>query len=192
MLDPMNQSGGAVAKLLGFLLVLALMASAALYLYGRHQQPLAIGDLTAAAANVGSKPATVVPDADGLLLFATIVRDAGRLPVTLEGVATSSGDPEPLVVTSIGLGDGSDPTAAAAFAPVDLDPGSGVGMVVVFGVNPAYPCQRLGSDPAATIPLPAIAIRFSSYGVTSTQALTPADAPAVAGITRAVCEAAAA
>ena len=181
-----------MAKLLGLLVVVALLASTALYLYGRQQQPLALGALTAGAENGGPGASAVVLDADGLLRFATIVRNTGRLPVTLEGVAASSGKPELLVVTSIGLGDGSDPTSAAVFAPVDLDPGSGVGLVVVFGVNAAYPCDRLGTDPAAALPLPAIAIRFSSYGVTGTQALTADDAPVVSGITRASCKTAAA
>jgi hypothetical protein len=38
------------------------------------------------------------------------------------------------------------------------------------------------------MPLPAIGIRFSSYGVTSTQELNPDGAPAVDGVTRAACE----
>lgn len=186
----MNQSGGAVAKLLGLLLVIALAASAALYLYGRHQQPLALGDLTVAATNEGAEPGTIVPDAAGRVRVATIVRNAGRLPVTLEGVAAPDGKPEPLIVTSVGLGDGADPTAAAVFTPIDLDPGSGVGIVVVYEVDPSYPCEQLGRDPSATLPLPALAMRFSSYGVTSTQELVATDAPAVAGLTRAACEAA--
>jgi len=171
-------------------MVVAVLASAALYMYGRHQQPLALGDLTAAPTNAGPRGGTVVLDADGQLRFATILRNAGRLPVTLEGVLVPDGKPTPLVVTSMALGDGSDPTAAAVFTPVDLNPGSGVGVVVTFGLNPAYPCARLGSRQAATVALPALAVRFSSYGVTTTQALAPADAPVVAGVTRASCEAA--
>lgn len=186
----MNQSGGATAKLLGLLLVVAVVASAALYLYARHQQPLALGDISVHSANDGPVDSTVVLDADGQLRVATIVRNTGRLPVTLEGVAAPSGKAEPLIVTSIGLGDGSDPTAAVTFAPVGLDPGTGVGIVVVVGVNPAYPCARLGQRPQETLPLPAIAMRFSSYGVTTTQTLAPEDAPAVTGVTRASCTAA--
>jgi hypothetical protein len=119
---PMSQSGGAIAKLLGLLLVLALAASTALYLYGRHQQPLAIGELTAAAANSGADTATVTLDADRQLRFATILRNDGRLPVTIEGAAAPTGKPAPLVVTSLGLGDGSDATEAAGFTPIALDP----------------------------------------------------------------------
>jgi hypothetical protein len=184
----MDQSGGAMAKLLGLLLVLALAASTALYVYGRHQRPLAIDELTAAAANRGSDTTTVTLGADGQLRFATILRNDGRLPVTIEGVAAPTGKPAPLLVTSFGLGDGSDATEAAGFTPVALDPGTGIGVVVVFGVNPAYPCDRLGADAGATMPLPAIGIRFSSYGVTSTQELNPDGAPAVDGVTRAACE----
>ena len=73
---------------------------------------------------------------------------------------------------------------------VVLNPGSGVGIVVTLGVNPAYPCARLGDRPAATLVLPSLAVRFSSYGVTSTQALAADNAPVVTGLTRASCEAA--
>ena len=186
----MNQSGGAMAKLLGLLLVVAVVASAALYLYARRQHPLALGAISVGGANDGADASTVALDADGQLRVATIVRNTGRLPVTLEGAATPSGKAEPLIVTSIGLGDGSDPTAAVTFAPVDLDPGTGVGVVVVIGVNPAYPCARLGQRPQEGLPLPAIAVRFSSYGVTTTQALAAGDAPTVTGVTRASCAAA--
>jgi len=179
-----------MAKVLGLLVIVAVIASAALYMYGRHQQPLALGDLIVAPTNDGPRGGAVVLDADGQLQYATIVRNTGRLPVTLEGVAVPDGKPTPLIVTSMGLGDGSDPTAAAVFAPVDLNPGSGVGVVVTLGVNPAYPCARLGDRPAATLVLPSLAVRFSSYGVTSTQALAADNAPVVTGLTRASCEAA--
>ena len=187
-----GQSGGAVAKVLGLLLVLALLASAALYVYGSRQQPLAIGDLTAAKANVGRDGSSVTLDDNGSVAFATIVRNDGRLPVTLEGVAAPTGKPEPLLVTSIGLGDGSDASAAAVFTPSSLDPGTGIGIVLVIGANPAYPCERLSADPNVATPLPPIALRFSSYGVTGTQTLPITDAPDVVGLTRRVCSAAAA
>jgi hypothetical protein len=169
------------------LLLVVVAASAALYAYGSRQQPLAFGALTPAPANVGADASTVALDRDGQLRLATIVRNTGRLPVTLEGIAAPDGKPAALIVTSIGLGDGTDATSSAAFAPVHLDPGSGIGIVLVFGANPAYPCERLGRDRAAAAPLPPFALRFSSYGVTGTQTLDVADAPVVAGLTRSVC-----
>jgi hypothetical protein len=185
MLASMNQSGGAVAKLLVVLVLVVVAASAALYAYGTRQQPLSVGALAPAPANVGADASTVALDHDGQLRFATIVRNTGRLPVTLEGIAAPAGKATALIVTSIGLGDGADATTSAAFAPVHLDPGSGIGIVLVLGANPAYPCERLGG--ATTTPLPPIALRFSSYGVTGTQTLDVADAPVVAGLTRPVC-----
>jgi hypothetical protein len=187
----MGQSGGATAKLLGLLLVVALLASAALYAYGANQQPLALGALTAGAKNLGRDTTAVTLDRDGALRFAAIVRNAGRLPITLEGVATPTGKPQPLIVASIGLGDGADPAAAAVFTPVALDPGTGIGIVIEFAMNPFYPCDRLGNDPSQALPLPPMPLRFSSYGITGTQMLESADAPVVVGLTRKVCATAA-
>jgi len=183
-----QQSGGAIAKLLVFLLLLAVVLSAALYAYGRRQQPLAIGRLTPAPANVAGAR-TVHLDRDGLLRVATIVRNDGRLPVTIEGVAASAATTDPLMVTSLGLGDGADASAAAGFAPVALDPGEGVGIVITFGMNPDFPCDRLAGDPG-TEPLPPVPVRFSSYGVNGTQTLLADHPPGVTGLTRSICQAA--
>jgi hypothetical protein len=188
MLASMNQSGGAIGKLLVVLLLVVIAASAALYAYGSRQQPLEVDALTPAPPNAGTDASTVTLDHDGQLRFATIVRNTGRLPITLEGIAAPQGKAEPLAVTSIGLGDGSNATSSAVFAPVHLDPGSGIGIVLTIAANPGYACDRLRVS--ATTPLPPIALRFSSYGVTGTQTLAVPDAPAVAGITRHVCAAA--
>ena len=184
----MQQSGGAIAKLLVFLLLLAVVVSAALYAYGRGQQPLAIGELTPAPANAAGAR-SVQLDPDGLLRVATIVRNDGRLPLTIEGVAVSAAKTDPLVVTSLGLGDGTDASAVAGFAPVSLGPDVGAGIVITFGVNPDFPCERLAADDGAE-PLPPVVLRFSSYGVNGTQTLVADHPPAVTGLTRSVCEAA--
>jgi hypothetical protein len=183
-----HQSGGAIAKLLVFLLMIVVLASAGLYVYGSRQQPLSIGALTPAPANAAGH-GSVQLDGDGLVRVATVLHNIGRLPVTIEGVAASSTASDPLIVTSLGLGDGTDATAAATFAPAALDPGSGVGIVVTLGVNPDFPCDHLRADTRA-LPLPPIPVRFSSYGVGGTQAVVPDQPPIVIGLTPAACGAA--
>jgi hypothetical protein len=179
----MRESGGAVAKLLVALVMIAVLASAALYVYGTRQRPLELGNAVPAPANAGSG-SSVRLDPDGTLRVATIVRNDGRLPVTLQGLGDQPSGP--LVATSLGLGDGHDPTSAAAFAPMALDPGTGVGIVLVFAPDPGE-CARLGDDPSTAMPFPAVALRFSSYGVAATDTVRPEDAPAVVGMTSDVC-----
>jgi hypothetical protein len=183
-----RQSGGAIAKVLVFLLLAALVVSVGLYAYGNVQQPLTMDALTPAPANAGPGR-TVQLDGDGELRVATVVRNDGRLPVTIEGVDPSGATTDPLVVTSLELGDGADPSAAAVFSPVSLDRGAGVGVVLTFGVNPDFPCDRLTGDAGAQ-PLPPVTLRFSSYGVDGTQMIVADHPPSVTGLTRSVCEAA--
>jgi hypothetical protein len=116
------------------------------------------------------------------------VRNDGRLPVTIEGVAASAAKTDPLMVTSLGLGDGTDASAAAEFAPVSLGPDVGAGIVITFRVNPDFPCERLAADEGTE--LPPVVLRFSSYGVNGTQTLVADHTPAVTRLTRSVCEAA--
>jgi hypothetical protein len=179
----MRESGGALAKLLVTLVVIAVLVSAALYVYGTRQRPLELGRAVPARANAASG-SSVTLDADGTLRVATVVRNDGRLPVTLEGLGDQPRGP--LVATSLGLGDGHDPRSAAAFAPMALDPGTGVGIVLVFAPDPGA-CARLGDDATVAMPFPAVVLRFSSYGVTATDTVRPEDAPAVVGMTTDVC-----
>jgi hypothetical protein len=186
---PMRESGGALAKLLVALVVILVAASAALYVYGTRQRPLEFGRFAPAPGNEGADPSSVVLAADGTLSVATIVHNAGRLPVTLEGLGDQTAD-GPLVVTSLSLGDGHDATAPAAFSPVELDPGNGIGIVVVFMANETA-CHRLGNDPTAALPLPTVALPFSSYGVAATEEVTANDPPVVVGMTADACAGAA-
>lgn len=188
MLRLMRESGGALAKLLVSLLLIGVVASAALYVYATRQRPLGLGKAVPAPANA-SDDSSVTVDADGMLRVATVVRNDGRLPVTLEGLGDQPAGP--LVATSLGLGDGHDATTAAAFTPTALTPGTGLGIVVVFTLD-ATACAGLGDDPTIAIAFPAVALRFSSYGVAATDAVRPEDAPAVIGLTRDVCAGAAA
>jgi hypothetical protein len=182
-----RESGGALAKLLVTLLLIVLVASAALYVYGTRQQPLELGRVVAAPANVADRSSLKL-DADGTLRVATVVHNDGRLPVTLEGLGEQADGP--LVATSLGLGTGHDAASAASFARTALEPGAGIGVVIVFTLDGAA-CAGRRDDAPARIPFPSVTVRFTSYGVAATQTLLPEDAPAVVGVTRAACAAAA-
>jgi hypothetical protein len=186
-----GEHGGAVAKLLGILLVLAVCASAAVYWYGKTQQTLS-GDIAHTATSDGEhEVATVGLTPDVAVYVAGIVHNDGRLPVTLEGLGSPEGGThEPYVPVSIELGDGktAKPTGAA-FVPSSLAPGSGVGVVVTYVVNPNVDCSSFAKQPSGPAPFPPLPLRLSTYGVETTQTVTFDLGPAkVTGITRASCE----
>ena len=89
-----DQRGGALTKFLATLLVLALLASAALFVYTRSQDPLALGvDATVGyntvLADHGTTTDPVVKlEPNGQIYVATTVRNDGTLPVTITGLGT--------------------------------------------------------------------------------------------------------
>jgi hypothetical protein len=97
---------------------------------------------------------------------------------------------QPYAASSIGLGDGktANPDAAAAFTSVALKPGAGVGIFVVYEPNLGLTCSNDTDTPLRTTTFGQIPLRFSTYGVESTQAIEIPGAPEVAGFTRAQCE----
>jgi hypothetical protein len=188
-----DERGGILAKILGLLVVLALIGAAALFYYGKQQRPLSLEGVHIATSDGEKQPAsvTIVP---GMQIYvATIVHNDGRLPVTLQGLGGDSSDKEqPIVPVSVALGDGKTPVpGAAGFSPPALDPREGIGIVVVFAVNPSLACSRFTDTVSATTAFPLIPLRFSSYGIEATQSLSLGkDAPSIKGLTRAECEAA--
>jgi hypothetical protein len=185
-----DERGGAVAKLLGILLVLAVCASAAVYVYGKNQQPLAIDDVHVATSD-GQRARATVGVAPGRAVYvATIVRNDGRLPVTLEGLAPATSPTDAYVPVSIELGDGKTPKPAnGAFAPPSLDPGTGIGVMVTYAINPNLECGHFGDTASDPTPFPALPVRLSSYGVDTTQTIAlDHGAPTVSGITKNTCE----
>lgn len=186
-----GEHGGVVGKLLGILLVLAVCASAALYIYGKRQQPLSMRDAHVATSDGQRDPATVGVAPGSAVYVATIVHNDGRLPVTLEGLApagTSSTDA--YIPISLQLGDGKTPKpAGGAFVPPSLDPNTGIGVVVTYAINPNLSCSRFTTTPSVPTPFPPVPLRFSSYGVDTTQTVPLAQgAPTVSGITKTDCE----
>ncbi len=186
-----DEAGGVVAKFFAFAVVLVVLAGGALYTYGKHQQPLAFDGVHAMSGDGEHDPQAVAFAQGTTISIATVVRNVGRVPVTLEGLALDPPDrSDALVPISLGLGDGHSPTlSATTFAPPALEPSSGIGVVVTYGVNPNLSCSQLPAV-AADETLPPVELRFSSYGVESTQ-LVPLDdgAPTIHGLTRDRCQA---
>ena len=186
-----SESGGVLAKTLVLLLLVALLGAGGMYVYGKRQQPLTVGDATVHATDVGKGGVVLAPD--GSVYVATIVRNDGTFPITLLGLdGTPASHDQPYVATSIGLGDGktANPSSAASFTSVTLKPGAGVGIFVVFAPNPGLVCARSTDAPGPATPFPPIPLRFSTYGVESSQQIEVPGAPEVEGFTRAQCEAA--
>src|ERR1044071_811118 len=86
-----EHDGGAVAKLVGTILVLLLLVSGGLFIYTRTQDPLSVSDDAAigfndALADHGtSDPPVVRLEPNGQIYLPTTVRDDGSLPLTNTG-----------------------------------------------------------------------------------------------------------
>lgn len=186
-----GEDGGVLAKTLGLLVIVALLAAGAMYVYGKRQQPLSIADATLRATDTGK--GTIVLRPNGRVYVATIVHNDGTFPITLQGLDdTPAPHDQPYVATSIGLGDGktANPASAASFASVALKPGAGVGIFVVFEPNVGLACAQYTETPGPATAFPPIPLRFSTYGVESAQSVDVPGAPQIEGFTRAQCEAA--
>ncbi len=184
-----DQHGGVLAKTLALLLIVLLLGAGAMYVYGKRQQPLSVESASLRATNM--ETSTIVLAPDGRVYVATIVHNDGVFPVTLLGLDdTPAPHDQAYAASSIGLGDGktANPAAAAAFTSVALKPGAGVGIFVVYEPNARLTCANFADTPSRATPFGPIPLRFSTYGVESTQALDVPDAPEVAGFTRAQCE----
>jgi len=185
-----DERGGVVAKFLGIVLVVGICATAGLYIYGRRQQPLSAEGVHVATSDGGPQRGTIELAPGRSVYVATVVRNDGPLPVTLEGLAPAAGAPtDAYVPVAIELGDGKTPQpASGAFTPPSLDPHTGIGVVVTYTVNPNVACGRFGDAPSEPAPLPSVPIKLSTYGVDTTQALALPGPPMVGGITKASCE----
>ena len=184
-----DQHGGVLAKTLALLLIVMLLGAGAMYVYGKRQQPLSVDSATLHATDTATGTLLLAPD--GRVYVATIVHNDGVFPVTLLGLdETPAPHDQPYAASSIGLGDGktANPAAAAAFTSVALKPGAGVGIFVVYEPNARLTCANDTDTPSRATSFGPIPLRFSTYGVESTQAIEIPGAPEVAGFTRAQCE----
>lgn len=190
-----REDGGVVTKLLAWLLMLAVAASVGFYVYVRSLSPLDLTTITAGVQGVRGGIDDVPLRTGGRIVVAAMIENDGRFPVTIAGLgmdAARRGDP--YVATELRLGDGKGISLeeAAPFTPTQLEPGVGVGVVVVFTPNRRLRCTRLPREIGAEIvrtPLSSFALTFTIAGIGGSQILETAEPFAVIGpVTRSECE----
>lgn len=163
-----REDGISLAKIVAWLLVLFVLASGGLFMYVRWQVPLALGPATVSEELVGLEP-------NGLVYVATFVRNTSGLPVTLQGLGKlGETDQALLVPVDIRLGDGSSPTESgtARFTPIQLDPDSGVGVLIVYAPNPDLICKLFPEERTdETQELSTFPLRYTTYGIPQEQTL---------------------
>jgi len=190
-----REDGGIVLRLLLWAIVLVIVASAGLFIFVRTQDPLATGDAVVRGEKTGADPTSIRLAPGAKIYVATFIRNEGRMPVTLRGLADTTGDSTSalFIPTALALGDGvtPSPSAAAAFEPITIDQGEGVGVLITYAVNPDLDCSLFGADPGRPWPLHEVAIDASAYAMPFTQVVSASPAfVRVQGPTREICRAA--
>ena len=195
-----DHGGGALTKVLATLLVLALLASAALFVYTRSQNPLALGvDATvgynAALADHGTPTDPLVKlEPNGQIYLATTVRNDGSLPVTITGLGQPPDDEQtPYIPVELHFGDGKTANPAAStsgFEPARLNPGTGIGILVVFAANAKLVCSVFtDTSEGSGTEIRSFTIKYTTYGIPDSQTLDVGHTlVSVARPTRADCE----
>jgi hypothetical protein len=189
-----GERGGIVLRVLLWVVLLAILASGVLFVFVRLQEPLALGSeatVRAVGAGEGVERIELAPGAT--VYVATLVRNEGRMPVTIQGLGSDDDPRAPFVTTSLALGDGTTarPAAAAAFEPITIDPGEGVGIMVTYGVNPGLDCSAFTGEPGDDLALESLPLEASAYAMPFAQTLVASPPFArVSGPTRAACRAA--
>ncbi len=181
MIRPESDRGSALAKLLGTLLVLLLLASAGLFVYTRTQDPLSVNEDAAigfngALADHGDAAAPVVQlEPNGQIYLATTVRNDGSLPITITGLGEPADEEQtPYIPVEIHLGDGksTDPTASATFSSTTLGSGEGVGILIVYAANPKLICSLFtDTSEGSGTQIRFFSLKYTTYGIPDTQAL---------------------
>lgn len=195
-----RETGGIATKLLIGVFVLAVVGSVAMYLFLRNDEPLALSPTANVDMNKTLRDAEVPEDADVVLVrggevyVATFVRNDGRFPVTFEGLGDlGEVDDVPYIPVDIRLGDGAeaDPSGTAAFTSQTLDPGEGVGVLVIYTPNPDLICQLLPDDAAGRgTAIDGFPVTGTVFGVSFDEDLAASEPWAtVAPASRAECEA---
>lgn len=196
-----HETGGVATKLIVGVFVLAVLGSAALFLVIRNEQPLALSAEHAVDVNRALREADPTGENDvtltrgGEVYVATFVRNDGRFPITLEGLGDLGEiDDVPYIPVELRLGDGTepDPAGTAVFTPQTLDPGEGVGVLVIYTPNPDLLCQLLPEEAVGNgTTIDGFPVKGTIYGVSVTQELTASEPYAsVAPASQAECEAA--
>jgi hypothetical protein len=194
-----RENGGALAKVLVALLVVVIMAASGIVAYVKSTDAIRAGSYTI-GSNAGSGPGAGDPPVfrlgrGGEIYVATTLVNGGRFPIRIEGVG-DSGDvgQESYIPREIRLGDGTTASleGTSLFRPVHLAAGSGVGVVIVFGVNPELVCKLFPDERADTQTVYDTApIEYSTLNVSKTDDVGfGSELFAVEQPTRSECEAA--
>lgn len=196
-----NESGSTATRVLIGLFVLTIVGSVAAYLFLRNDTPFALSPDASIGVNRVIEEAGVPSDTSavfirgGQVYVATFVRNDGRFPVTLQKLGDLGEiDSVPYIPVELRLGDGAtpDPRDTAVFSPQTLDPGEGVGVLVVYATNPDLQCKVLPEEAAGKgTTIDGFPVAGKVYGVAFTQDLQASEPYArIAPATQADCEAA--
>jgi hypothetical protein len=194
-----GEQGGAIAKLLGTIVVLLLLVSGGLFIYTRTQDPLSVSEEAAvgfnqALAEHGDPSHPVVQlEPNGQIYVATTVKNDGSLPIKITGLGDPSDEEQsPYIPVEIHLGDGktTDPAGWANFAPKTLGSGEGVGVVIVYAANANLICSLFTeTSEGGGTEIRSFTLKYTTFGIPDTQTLDMGRPLAdVARPTRTQCE----
>lgn len=196
-----SERGGIATKVIVAIFLVAVVGSAGLYLYVRTDEPFGLSAEAVVEENQTLRQADVPQGSDvalvrgGEVWVATTVRNVGRFALRFDGLGDlGEVDDVAYIPTRLLLGDGTeaDPTQAAPFAPVTLDPGEGVGVLVIYQPNPDLLCQLFPDEAVGKgSTIDGFPVQGTVFGVSVRQELTAEEPYAtVAAISREECEAA--
>jgi hypothetical protein len=152
-----REAGGALAKVLVALLIVVVLAAGGIVAYVESTDAIRSGSYTvggnaATGSGTGDPPTFRLARGGEIYVATTLVND-GRFPIRIEGLG-EPGDvgQVPYIAREMRLGDGSTAGlgGTSLFHSVRLSPGSGVGVVIVFGVNPDLVCKLFPEEPGET------------------------------------------
>jgi len=199
MIPPQGEHGGALAKLLGTLIVLLLLVSGGLFAYTRTQNPLGVDEnagvgFNGALADHGTQsPPVVQLEPNGQIYLATTVRNDGDLPITITGLGQPPDEQQtPYIPVGLYLGDGTttDPNAAVPFSPTKLQPKTGIGILVQYAANSKLICSLFtDTSEGSGTDIKSFTLKYTTFGIPDTQTLDLGRAfVTVARPTRTQCE----
>jgi hypothetical protein len=176
-----DEHGSALAKLLGTILVLLLLAAGGLFVYTRTQDPLSasedatVGFNQALSDHTVTDPPVVRLEPNGQIFLATTVRNDGSLPITITGLGEPSDEEQsPYIPVELRLGDGknTDPGTSASFTAIKLGAGAGVGVLVVYAANSQLICNLFtDTSEGSGTEIHSFPLSYTTYGIPDSQTL---------------------
>jgi hypothetical protein len=130
---------------------------------------------------------------NGQIYVATTVRNEGTLPITITGLGTPPDEEQtPYIPVELHLGDGktADPANTSGFEPTKLNPGTGIGILVVFAANAKLICSVFtDTSEGSGTEIRSFTLKYTTYGIPDSQTLDVGHTlVAVARPTRTECE----